>query len=295
MKYIIAIDIGGSTFRSGLFTKSLKSIDISIQDKIRYYSNKESIRDAIIEQVNCLILKNDIKKNDILGLGIALPGPLDSSKGVILNTPNLTIFQNYNIVKELSSILKLDVMIENDANLFTLGEWYKSYQNSKVTLGVTLGTGLGLGLVVNGTLFKGGNGNAMEYGVSPFNWGECEKNVCIKYIKERARQLYGEPISPIKVEEYFKSNDKNAIKIYNEFGHNLGVVLSHIVNMIDPNIITIGGGLSKAFDCFKHSMLLSLEENSLTFNNKNTKIFQSEFGEKSAMLGACILVKNKVG
>ena len=67
MKYIIAIDIGGSTFRSGLFTKSLKSIDISIQDKIRYYSNKESIRDAIIEQVNCLILKNDIKKNDILG------------------------------------------------------------------------------------------------------------------------------------------------------------------------------------------------------------------------------------
>ena len=91
------------------------------------------------------------------------------------------------------------------------------------------------------------------------------------------------------------SKVKNAIKIYNEFGHNLGVVLSHIVNMIDPNIITIGGGLSKAFDCFKHSMLLSLEENSLTFNNKNTKIFQSEFGEKSAMLGACILIKNIAG
>jgi len=294
MKYIIAIDIGGSTFRSGLFSESLITIDISNQDKIRYYSSKDLVRDAIIKQVDSLILKNNITKNDILGVGIALPGPLDSKKGVVLNTPNLKVFQNYNIVNEFSRILELDVLIENDANLFTLGEWYKNYQDSKVMLGVTLGTGLGLGLIINGILFKGGNGFAMEYGFSPFDWGKCEKNVCIKYIKERAKNLYGKSISPIKIEEYYKSNDENAIKIYNEFGKNLGIVLSHIINMIDPNIITLGGGLSKAFDCFRESMLLSIKENSLTFNSENTTIIQSEFGEKSAMLGASILIKKNI-
>ncbi len=293
MKYIIAIDIGGSTFRSGLFSDSIMPIDISDQDKIRYYNDKNSVRDAIIEQVNSLIEKNKIIKNDILGIGIALPGPLDSDNGIILNTPNLTIFQNYNIADEFSQILSLRVYIENDANLFALGEWYKNYKNSNVVLGVTLGTGLGLGLIINGTLFKGGNGYAMEYGVSPFNWGQCEKNVCINFVKQRGRELYGETISPIKIEEYFKLNDDKAIKIYNEFGYNLGIVLSHIINMIDPNVVTLGGGLSNAFNCFKDSMFLSLKENSLTFNEKITKIVQSKFGEKSAMIGACNIVKEK--
>ena len=293
MKYIIAIDIGGSTFRSGLFSDSIIPIDISDQDKIRYYSDKNSVRDAIIKQVNSLIKKNKIVKNDILGIGIALPGPLDSDNGIILNTPNLTIFQNYNIADEFSQILNLDVCIENDANLFALGEWYENYQDNNIVLAITIGTGLGLGLIINGALFKGGNGYAMEYGVSPFAWGECERNVCINFIKQRGRELYGESISPIKIEEYFKLNDDKAIKIYNEFGYNLGIVLSHIINLIDPNVVTLGGGLSNAFNCFKDSMFLSLKENSLTFNEQTTKIIKSKLGEKSAMIGACKIVKEK--
>ena len=203
MKYIIAIDIGGSTFRSGLFSESIVAIDISDQDKIRYYSDKNSVRDAIIGQVNSLITKNNLEKSDIIGIGIASPGPLDSKKGIILNTPNLKFFHNYKIADDFHSKIGIKTFIENDANLFALGEWYKNYKNSNVVLGVTLGTGLGLGLIVNGTLFKGGNGYAMEYGVSPFNWGQCEKNVCINFIKQRGRELYGETISPIKIEEYF--------------------------------------------------------------------------------------------
>ncbi len=155
-----------------------------------------------------------------------------------------------------------------------------------------MGTGLGFGLIINGELFKGGNGFAMEYGLSPFEWGICEKNVCIRYIKERAKDLYGEEISPIIIEKYYKSNDKRAIKIYNEFGNNLGVVLSHVINMIDPNVISLGGGLSKAFDCFKQSMFTAIEENAPAFNHNHITIAQSQSGEKSAMLGASIMVKN---
>lgn len=291
MKYIIAIDIGGSTFRTGLFSDSLNQIDLSKQDKIRYYNDKASVRDAIINQVLDIIDKNNIIKDDILGVGIALPGPLDSKKGIILNTPNLKIFQNYNIVNDFNKKLDLEIFIENDANLFALGEWHSSFQKSNILVGVTLGTGLGFGLIIDGILFRGGNGFAMEYGLSPFKWGPGEKNICIKHIKETAKALYGKEISPIKIEEYYNSNDEKAIRIYNEFGKNLGIVLSHIINMIDPNVITLGGGLSKAFNCFKSSMLTSIKENSPIFNIENVIIAQSQLGEKSAMLGASIIVK----
>ena len=294
MKYIIAIDIGGSTFRTGLFSETLIQLNISNQDKIRYYNDKDQVVDAIINQVNNVIDDNNVNKGDILGVGVALPGPLDSDKGIILNTPNLSIFQHYDIRSDFKKKLNLDIFIENDANLFSLGEWYSHYKQSNIVVGVTLGTGLGFGLIINGELFRGGNGFAMEYGLSPFEWGICEKNVCIKYIKERAKDLYGEELSPVVIEKYCKLNDKKAVKIYHEFGNSLGIVLSHVINMIDPNVITLGGGLSKAFDCFKERMFAAIEENAPAFNPDNIIIVQSQLGEKSSMLGASIIVKNKL-
>ena len=143
MKYIVAIDIGGTTFNTGIFSESLNEIFISNKDKIRYYDGKEQVVDAIIKQVNTAIDENNIIRDDILGVGIASPGPLDSKKGIILNTPNLKIFQNYKIVNDFTKKLKIDTFIENDANLFSLGEWYSQYRKNSVIIGVTLGTGLG--------------------------------------------------------------------------------------------------------------------------------------------------------
>ena len=248
MKYILATDIGGTTFNTGLFSESLNLIAISPKDKIRYHKDKKEVIQAIISQINNLIEQN-IERKDIIGLGIAVPGPLNTTKGKILDTPNLKIFQNYNIANDFTQKLKIDTYIENDANLFTLGEWYSQYKKYNVFMGVTLGTGLGLGVVINGKLFTGGNGLAFEYSLSPFKWGKCEENVCIRFIRKRAKELYGEEISPVIIEDYYKKGDKKSIQIYHEYGHNLGIVLSHIINMIDPQVISIGGGLSNAFDC----------------------------------------------
>ena len=293
MKYIIAIDVGGTTFNSGIFSESLNHVASSNKNKIRHYKNKDKIINAILDQVNTLILESNINREDIIGVGIGVPGPLDAKKGVILKTPNLTIFQDYKIASDFTKKLKLDTFIENDANLFALGEWHSQYKDNNVTVGITLGTGLGLGLVVNGDLFVGGHGMAMEYGLSPFEWGMCEKNVSISFIRQRASELYGEEISPRIIEEYYKNNDKKAIQIYNEYGHNLGIVLSHVINMLDPQVISIGGGLSNAFICFKDSMFSVIEKHAPSFNTNHTIIVQSKLRENSAMIGACIMVKSK--
>ena len=99
MKYILATDIGGTTFNTGLFSESLNLIAISPKDKIRYHKDKKEVIQAIISQINNLIEQN-IERKDIIGLGIAVPGPLNTTKGKILDTPNLKIFQNYNIANE---------------------------------------------------------------------------------------------------------------------------------------------------------------------------------------------------
>ena len=221
MKYIISIDIGGTTFNTGIFSESFNQIFISSKDKIRYYKSKKQVVEAIIKQVNESIDSNNLDRNKIIGVGIAAPGPLDSKKGIILNTPNLKIFQNYDIASDFTKRLNIDTFIENDANLFSLGEWYSQYRKNNVVLGVTLGTGLGFGLVINGKLFTGGNGYALEYGLSPFEWGKCEDNACIRFIRKRAEDLYGEEISPVVIENYCKSGDKKAIQIYNEYGRNI--------------------------------------------------------------------------
>ena len=131
----------------------------------------------------------------------------------------------------------------------------------------------------------------MEYGLSPFEWGVCEKNVCINYIRIQSKNAYGEELSPIKVEEYFKKGDKKAIKIYEQYGANLGLVLSHVVNMIDPQVITIGGGLSKAFSIFEKKMKSEIALHAPSFRLNNIIISQSKLRERSTMLGASIMVK----
>ena len=125
------------------------------------------------------------------------------------------------------------------------------YRKHKIVLGVTIGTGLGFGLVIDGKLFTGGNGMAMEYGLSPFEWGIAEKNISISYLRQQSKLFYDREESPRIIEKYYFENDEKAIQIYNEFGENFGKVLSHVINMLDPQIVTIGGGLSKAFNCFK--------------------------------------------
>ena len=84
MKYIVAIDIGGTTFNTGLLSESLNQISISEKDKIRYHNGKDEVVQAIVNQVNQILDENNIDKKDVLGIGVASPGPLASKKGIIL-------------------------------------------------------------------------------------------------------------------------------------------------------------------------------------------------------------------
>ncbi|MAJ43941.1 MAG: hypothetical protein CMF96_04235 [Candidatus Marinimicrobia bacterium] len=283
-KYYIGVDIGGTTFCSGLFDYKRNLIIKSNKESIVNYKNQKLLIKAILNQINFLL-----KDYNIIGIGISCPGPLDSKNGKILNTPNLTLLQNCNLINILESNLNVPCKIENDANLFSLGEYYTLKYKEEVTVGVTLGTGIGFGIVINGKLFTGGNGMAAEYGISPINNTNWESYNSIRWLEEAAIEKFSIRHTPKEIFKLAQNNSKKAIHIWEEFGHNLGICLSHIINMIDPNNISIGGGLSHAFKFFNNKMIETIEIHSPSYKENNIKIYESKLKEDAALLGATLL------
>ena len=291
-QFIIGTDIGGTTFSSTLFDDSLNPIKKSSKELINKFNSTNHLLDGISKQINKLIDKNQI--GNILGAGISCPGPLDSNSGKILDTPNLELLQNVELQRELEDRCGIPIKIENDANLFAYGEWYCSGSKNEVFGAMTLGTGLGFGVIINKKIYQGAHGLAAEYAISPIESGDWESKISIRAIKEITKKYIenSEDLEPLDIFNKASNGESDAISIWNEFGENLGLVISHFINMIDPNRISIGGGVSGAFSFFKDSMKETVSKYSPAYKNFDIDIFESKEKEFSAQLGAALLMKD---
>lgn len=289
---IIGTDIGGTTYSSVLFDGKMNTIKQSEKRSISTTNSTEDLLNSISDQINSLMATED--SSDLTGIGISCPGPLDSEKGIILDTPNLKFLQNINLKKEIEDRCNLPVYIENDANLFTLGEWHADGNKNEIFGGVTLGTGLGFGLVINGSIYRGAHGLATEYAISPVGRGNWETDISIAAIKRICIQEIGKKLEPLELYDMAEHGDNDAARIWKIFGENLGRALSHYINMLDPHKISIGGGISGAFKFFEPGMLSILKEFSPSFIKNKTIIFESKYKELSSQIGAGILVKQSL-
>ena len=134
---------------------------------------------------------------------------------------------------------------------------------------------------------------AAEYGISSCEWGTWEDKISLHYVRSQIEKTYGEKISPRKIEEYAVNGDSKAQNIYNEFGKNLGIALSHTINMVDPGCIALGGGLSNAFNVYSKSLKDTLKEFSPIYKINPCKIRESKFKSKSQMVGAALNLKRR--
>ena len=287
-KYYIGVDIGGTTYSATCFDKLGNIKENSATNLISSSNSTNDLLDDISNQIKSLMQNRKIK-----GIGIACPGPLSAKEGKILDTPNLILLQNCRLVSELEKRLKIECKLENDANLFALGE-YSQYQNQKdVFIGITLGTGLGFGLVINNQLFTGAHGMGGEYGISPFGNGNWESRISINALKKLSQIHLDNILDPKLIYKMASEQDKDALKIWDEFGMSIGIFLSHTINMLDPNAISIGGGLSNAYNFFKPSMLKNIEKYCPAYSHHKIDIYESHNKELSTKLGAASLIIDK--
>jgi len=293
-KYILTLDIGGTTFSSGLFDEALNQVKASTVALVSNFTEKHLLIDGFVEQINQLLTLSDLEINQVLGLGVSAPGPLDAKEGKILKTPNLILLQNTHLADELEKRLELTVHIENDANLFAWGEWHKNHLQSKVIVTITLGSGLGVGVIVNGTYFTGAHGMGAEYGISPLSGGVWEDYISIEGLSKKSREISGNLKSPRELYDAAIKGDKEALKIWHWFGNKLGYCLSHIVNMLDPELIVVGGGISKAFSLFINSTESILHKHSPSFTKNGITIEKCPHYLESIHRGAALLIQDKM-
>ena len=257
MKYGFGIDLGGTTVKIAYFDETGAMLDKWEIPTVTTDGGKQILPD-IASSIRQYMDNHQISDASILGLGIGVPGPVDS-KGVVNKCVNLG-WGVFNIAEELSKLTGFPVKAGNDANVAALGEYWKGGgQGCENMIFATLGTGVGGGIVIEGRLLHGTHGSGAEIGHMVLNKHEtavcgCGKRGCVEQYCSatgivRLAGLHGmENVTCKDIFDAGKAGDKVALEVLDEYYAYLGEFLGTLCSVIDPEIVVLGGGVSKAGD-----------------------------------------------
>ncbi len=263
--YCFGIDVGGTTVKMGLFR-----IDGQVLDKWEIPTRTENGGKAILPDIAASVLaklkEKGIDKEEVSGIGIGVPGPINA-EGTVPHTANLG-WGYKEVTKELQELTGLICKGGNDANVAALGEmWKGAAAGHKSGVMVTLGTGVGGGIIIEGRIIAGTNGAGGEIGhihvddSIPWNCG-CGNQGCLEQVasangtvrlakwmmegKEIQTILRPDTMTSKDIWDAVKAGDAFAAEVAERFGKYLGLALANIASTVDPEVFVIGGGVSKA-------------------------------------------------
>lgn len=300
---IIGIDLGGTNLKCALLDSNLR-IRAKNYFSTKSFVNKLKLIQGIADSINSFILRQGISRNSVSGVGIGLPGPVDTFKGVVHFLPNIPGWREVGLKKILERKTALPVFIDNDAKLMALAE-YSAGQAKKYTnaLCLTLGTGVGGGLIINGSLYRGSDNAAGEIGHVPINEKgplcPCGGSACLEAyigntrILKEARKVFGPTITLEKVSALAKVNNRRAINLWVNVGERLGIALSGIINLLNLDAVVIGGGVSDAGKVLFESTRKTIMRRAMSVQGKRVKIFKARLGNDAGIIGAGYLVKER--
>ena len=311
-KYIYGIDIGGTTVKMGLFDEKGDMLE-KWEIVTRKENNGENILPDIVKSIKEKNTEKSIETDDILGIGMGVPGPI-TEDGRVLKCANLG-WGIFSVADEMSKLTGVEkVKVGNDANVAALGEqWRGGGRGFDNIVMVTLGTGVGGGIIMDGKILTGENGAAGEIGHITVNPKEtltcgCGCKGCleqysaatgvIRMAKERLeasdkpselRKFAADEIGGKEVFDAYKAGDELAAEAVNEFAIYLGMGLGNVASVVDTQAFVIGGGLSKngpvVIDIVKEQY-----KKNVMFALKNTEFRLAELGNDAGMYGAVRMV-----
>lgn len=275
----IGVDLGGTNVRCGL-VEDEKIINLLAKSINSYGTEIEVLNDIFL-------LLDDLVADDIEGIGIGVPSVVDVENGIVYDVYNIPSWKSVPIKNILEKRYNKPVYVNNDANCFALGEKYfgkaKKYNN---IVGLIIGTGLGAGIIINGKLYNGTNCGAGEFGMIPFK-DDILEHYCSGYFFKKKYDITGEELYNLAV-----SKDEFALNVFREYGKNLGEAIKIILYAIDPEIIVMGGSVSKSFKYFKDALFETISDFGYPKSLEKLKIEVSDV-ENVAILGAVGLLMDK--
>jgi glucokinase len=294
VKIRIGFDVGGTNIKAGILDSDCNIISKKITPFPKELGS-HNIINAMHETALQMISENNLNKADVSSLGIAIAGSVDVKNGVVIHAYNLD-FHNVHITKEMSQYFPdIPVTLINDANAAAFAEFkagaLKGYNNAIL---LTLGTGIGGGVILNGRLFNGGLGNGVELGhvVLDMDGPLCTCGIkgCIEeFCTVRWFMRKGKPAGYTEVKEIIdaaKKGERAAVEIFDEFVENLSSALASLANLLDPEIIALGGGISLAGDILYDALHEKVEKKS--FFKYPYKVVPAQLGNDAGTIGAAL-------
>jgi len=295
---ILGIDLGGTKIEGIILKSDKEPIEI---ERLRINTEEDKGYKQIINNIKRLVDTLENKVNyKFKKIGIGTPGTLDPETQLLKNS-NLQSLNNKSIKNDLENLLSKKVNIENDANCFALAETKfgavkDQMPHAKIVFGIIMGTGVGGGIIVDNKTLYGKQGIGGEWGHTIIkDDGEmcyCGKKGCVEsIISGRALQKYYTSLSGKKLpfKEIYKNieTDSNAKKTLKRMITYFGKGLSNVVNIIDPDIIVLGGGLSNTNELYDQGYE---ELKKYVFNPTfKTKIIKPKLGDSAGVYGAALL------
>ena len=286
----IGIDLGGTKIEGILTDENYETIE-----RKRIPTNKEQGYDSILTSIKNLIDDLSQKSNDEFSIGICTPGTLSFDSGLLKNS-NTQCLTGKPIKTDLENILNRKISIENDANCFALAETkLGAAKNANTVFGVIMGTGVGGGIMIDGKIHHGRTGIAGEWGHHCLhnngNLCYCGKKGCVEaYISGPALEKHWEQLSGLKesLPEIVMNKDHSNFESWKKsFLENFAIALANVVDILDPDIIVLGGGVSN-IDFLYNEGKNAVYEN--VFSDKfDTPILRNQLGDSAGVFGACML------
>jgi glucokinase len=261
--------------------------------------------------VDDVIATTGAPRKEFIGVGVGAPGPLDRAKGVVVVAPNLR-WSNYPLAPNVAARVGMPVLLDNDANCATLGEWWLGAgRGTSHMLGITIGTGIGGGLIIGGSLYHGASDVAGEIGHTTIetqgrrcacgNYGCLEAYASGPAIAERAREalvLDGSSLLSTKVDgalsritaqtvyDAAAEGDRIALDVVRDTARFLGAGIANLLNVFNPEIVVLAGGVTAAGDHLFEPLRTEVRRRAFRPAWEATRIVPGELGGSAGVVGA---------
>jgi glucokinase len=277
---LLGIDLGGTNVRVAQIEEG------RVVKKISEPSPSAMALEPSLEYLKKVIGKMIVP--GVEGIGIGVPSVVDVARGIVYNVTNIPSWKEVHLKDVLESEFGVPVYINNDANTFVLGEkeWGRA-AGFKDVVGVALGTGVGAGIVINGALYAGRNTGAGEIGSLPYIDATLE-DYCGSNFFSRLHGTTGR-----KAADAAREGDAAALKLWDEFGGHIGMLMQIVLFTFDPEVVVFGGGLAGAWGLFEGAMRAKMAEFPYPETVRNIRIEVSE-NPDIQILGAAALAKNRI-
>lgn len=287
---IIGIDLGGTKIAGVLCTPSGKVL-MDVQIPTEASKGKKQVIHNIKKAIQMLVRSKKVK---IKAIGIGAPGPILYEKGMVVEAPNLPGWKRVNLRKILEQEFKVPVFVDNDANCAALAEAkFGAGKRARHFIYLTISTGIGGGIVIDKKIYRGACGAAGEFGHMKIDLAGkvcgCGGKGCLETLSSGSALKKTTGLDALSLELAARQGDKKAQEAIAKMAHYLAIGVANLVNIFNPEMVIIGGGLSNMRELLITPVKKEFKKYALTLSAKSVKIVKAKLGAKAGVLGAAAL------